>query len=75
MSLISAGSISLDSTVETGNNLYKTVVRLQLIFFSKDTVLAHFRSKVLVDFLHYITRINCLTGAITSETQTNNKYI
>ena len=59
--------------VETGNNLYKTVVRLQLILFSKD--IGAFRSKVLVDFLHYITRINCLTGAITSETQTRNKYI
>jgi hypothetical protein len=32
--------------------------------------LAHFRSKVLVDFLHYVTRINCLTGAIISETHT-----
>jgi hypothetical protein len=32
-------------------------------FYSLKT-LAHFRSKVLVDFLHYITRINCLTGTI-----------
>ncbi len=38
-------------------------------------ILAHFRSKVLVDFLHYVTRINCLTGAIISETHTTNKYI
>jgi hypothetical protein len=28
-----------------------------------------------MDFLHYITRINCLTGAITSETHITNKYI
>ncbi len=26
--------------------------------------LAHFRSKVLEDFPHYVTQINCLTGAI-----------
>jgi hypothetical protein len=26
--------------------------------------LAYFRSKVFVDFLHYVTQINCLTGAI-----------
>jgi hypothetical protein len=38
-------------------------------------ILAHFRSKVLVDFLHYVTRINCLTGATISETHTTNKYI
>ncbi len=31
-------------------------------------ILAHFRSKVLVDFHHSITQINCLTGAIISET-------
>ncbi len=32
-------------------------------------ILAHFiRSKVLEDFLHYVTQINCLTGAIISET-------
>jgi hypothetical protein len=29
-------SLEFDSTVETGNDLYKTVVRLQLILFSKD---------------------------------------
>jgi hypothetical protein len=28
-----------------------------------------------VDFLHYVTRINCLTGATISETHTTNKYI
>jgi hypothetical protein len=28
-----------------------------------------------VDFLHYVTRINCLNGAIISETHTTNKYI
>jgi hypothetical protein len=38
-------------------------------------ILAHFRSKVLVDFLHYYTRIKCLTGAIISETHTRHKYI
>jgi hypothetical protein len=31
-------------------------------------ILAHFRSKVLVDFHHSVTQINCLTGAIISET-------
>ncbi len=31
-------------------------------------ILAHFRSKVLEDFPHYVTQINCLTGAIISET-------
>jgi len=31
-------------------------------------ILAHFRSKVLVDFHHFVTQINCLTGAIISET-------
>jgi hypothetical protein len=33
--------------------------------------LAHFRSKVLEDFPHYVTQINCLTGAIISETYTD----
>jgi hypothetical protein len=28
-----------------------------------------------VDFLHYNTRINCLTGAIISETRHDIKYI
>ncbi len=37
--------------------------------------MAHFRSKVLVDFLHYVKRINCLTGATINETLTTNKYI
>jgi hypothetical protein len=31
-------------------------------------IFAHFRSKVLVDFHHSVTQINCLTGAIISET-------
>jgi hypothetical protein len=31
-------------------------------------ILAHFRSKVLVDFHHSVTQINCLTDAIISET-------
>jgi hypothetical protein len=31
-------------------------------------ILAHFRPKVLVDFHHSVTQINCLTGAIISET-------
>jgi hypothetical protein len=48
--------------VAAGNNVHAMMVRLQLILFSK--TLAHFRSKVLVDFLHYVTQINCLTGAI-----------
>ncbi len=28
-----------------------------------------------MDFLHYYTRIKCLTGAIISETHTRHKYI
>ncbi len=28
-----------------------------------------------MDFLHYVTRINCLTGAIISETHITNKFI
>ncbi len=31
-------------------------------------ILAHFWSKVLEDFHHYVTQINCLTGATISET-------
>ncbi len=31
-------------------------------------ILAHFRSKVLENFRHYVTQINYLTGAIISET-------
>ncbi len=68
-----ACSKSRSPYVETGNNLHVTVVRLQLNYSLK--ILAHFRSKVLVDFLHYVTRINCLTGATISETHTTNKYI
>jgi hypothetical protein len=49
--------------------------RLDYNLFYSLKILAHFRSKVLVDFLHYITRINCLTGAIISETHTTNRYI
>jgi hypothetical protein len=49
--------------------------RLDYNSFYSLKILAHFRSKVLVDFLHYVTRINCLTGAIISETHTTNKYI
>jgi hypothetical protein len=45
----------------------------RLILFSKD--IGAFRSKVLVDFLHYVTRINCLTGAIISETHTRHKHV
>ncbi len=36
-------------------------------FYSLE-ILAHFRSKVLVDFHHSVVQINCLTGAIISET-------
>jgi hypothetical protein len=60
-------------SVPTANNAHKREARLQLIYSLK--ILAHFRSKVLVDFLHYVTRINSLTGAIISETHTTNKYI
>jgi hypothetical protein len=49
--------------------------RLDYNWFYSLKILAHLRSKVLVDFLHYVTRINCLTGAIISETHTTNKYI
>jgi hypothetical protein len=38
--------------------------RLDYDWFYSLKTLAHFRSKVLVDFLHYVTQINCLTGAI-----------
>ncbi len=38
-------------------------------------ILAHFRSKVLEDFPHYVTQINCLTGAIISETYTYTTHI
>jgi hypothetical protein len=43
---------------------------LRLILFSKD--IGAFRSKVLEDFPHYVTQINCLTGAIISETYIRN---
>jgi hypothetical protein len=48
------------------NDVHTRAARLRLIFSLK--TLAPFRSKVLVDFLHYVTQINCLTGAIISET-------
>jgi hypothetical protein len=54
------------STVETRNNAHTRAARLRLILFLK--ILAHFRSKVLVVFYHSVTQINCLTGAIISET-------
>ncbi len=38
------------------------------IYSLKIPVLAHFRSKVLEDFPHYVTQINCLTVAIISDT-------
>jgi hypothetical protein len=52
----------LESTVATGNNVCTRAVRLRLIYSLK--TLAHFRPKVLVDFLHSFTQINELTGAI-----------
>jgi hypothetical protein len=39
-------------------------VRLDYNWFYSLKVLAHFRPKKLVDFLHSITQINCLNGAI-----------
>ncbi len=45
-----------------GNVVHVRMVRLQLILFPKD--IGAIRSKVLVDFLQYVTQINCLTGAI-----------
>ncbi len=35
----------------------------------------HFRSKVLVDFLHYVTQINCLTGAIIARQILRRLYL
>jgi hypothetical protein len=49
--------------------------RLDYHWFYSLKHLAHFRSKVFVDFLHYVTKINCLTGATISETHIRNKYI
>jgi hypothetical protein len=37
-------------------------------------ILAHFRSKVLVDFHHSVTQINCLNGAIISKTYVYDTY-
>jgi hypothetical protein len=51
-----------DSIVATGNNVHTRTVRLRLIYSLK--TLAHFRPKVLVDFLHSFTQINKFTGAI-----------
>jgi hypothetical protein len=42
--------------------------RLDYDYIYSLKILAHFRSKVLEDFPHYVTQINCLTGAIISET-------
>ncbi len=52
----------LQSAVATGNNVHTRAVRLRLIYSLK--TLAHFRPKVLVDFLRSFTQINELTGAI-----------
>jgi len=49
--------------------------RLDYNWFYSLKILAHFWPKVLVDFLHYVTRINCLTGAIISQTHTRHKHI
>jgi hypothetical protein len=51
-------------TVATGKNVHTRAVRLRLIYSLK--TLAHFRPKVLVDFLNSFTQINELTGAITA---------
>ncbi len=48
--------------VETGNNVHTWLIDYDW-FYSLKT-LAHFRSKVLVDFLHSFTQINWLTRAI-----------
>jgi hypothetical protein len=50
------------TVVETGNNLHTG--RLDCDWLYPLKILAHFRPKVLVDFLHSFTQINCLTGAI-----------
>jgi hypothetical protein len=60
----------------TGNNVHTRAARqLDYNCFYSLKQLAHFRSKVLVDFLHYVTQTNCLTGAIIRETHIRNKYI
>ncbi len=51
-----------------GRKMTCTQGRLDYDWFYSLKILAHFRSKVLEDFLHYVTQINCLTGAIISET-------
>jgi hypothetical protein len=48
-----------DSIVATGNNVHTRAVRLHSL-----KTLAHFRPKVLVDFLHSFSQINKLTGVI-----------
>ncbi len=65
-------------SVETGNNLH--TLQLHYNWFYSLKVLAHFRPKILVDFLHSFTQINCLTGAITARhilrtIYLNNNYV
>ncbi len=52
----------MNNIAATGNNVHTRAVRLQLVYSLK--TLAHFRPKVLVDFLHSLIQINELTGAI-----------
>ncbi len=51
-----------------GRKMTCTQGRLDYDWFYSLKILTRFRSKVLEDFLHYVTQINCLTGAIISET-------
>ncbi len=64
--------------VETGNSLHTR--QLDCNWFYSLKVLAHFRPKVLMDFLHSLTQITCLTGAIIARhilrtVYLNNNYV
>jgi hypothetical protein len=63
----------IKSSVATGNNVHTRAVRLRLIYSLK--TLAHFRPKVLVDFLHSFTQINVLTGAIIARHTSRRIYL
>jgi hypothetical protein len=51
-------------TICSGRKMMCTQGQLDYNWFYSLKTLAHFRSKVFVDFLHYVTQINSLTGAI-----------
>ncbi len=72
--------MSSDHKIEIYKNVWKPEItctqgRLDYNWFYSLKHLAHFWSKVLVDFLHSITQINELTGAIIARTHiTNNIF-